>query len=84
MREQLQEQMYGFIREFENSGLSQREFCAKYGIKTHKFQYWKRKYYTSKQGGIGFAEIEVSSAPILAPQVIIIKLPNGAVIEIPV
>ena len=39
--EKLRAEMYGFIRRWEHSGLSQRAFCESEGINYYKFKYWK-------------------------------------------
>lgn len=43
------QEMFPLIRQWEKSGLSQKEFCAERGIKSHVFWYWLRQYRNRKQ-----------------------------------
>jgi transposase-like protein len=56
-------QMFPLIRRWESSGLSQKDFCARQGIKSHVFWYWLRRYRERYQGPKkavkGFIPVEV-------------------------
>lgn len=60
-------QMFPLIRAWEESGKSQKEFCAGRGIKAHLFYYWLKRYRVSKQAiseaGPGFVALEVAPVP---------------------
>ena len=57
-------QMFPLIREWESSGLSQKEFCAERGIKAHLFYYWLKRYREKDQSDrsrqAGFVSVEVN------------------------
>lgn len=48
-------QMYPLLREYEESGLSKKEFCRTRGLSYAVFWYWYRKY--KRNGGHGFIEL---------------------------
>lgn len=37
-------EMFGYIKDWENSNLSQVKFCEKNGIKLGTFSYWRKQY----------------------------------------
>lgn len=57
------EEMFPLIRSWEESGQSQKDFCAQQGIKPHIFWYWLRRYREGQQDKeepvAGFIPIQV-------------------------
>jgi hypothetical protein len=43
-REQLQEQKYAMIEQWQQSGLSQKKYCEQNNIAYHHFHYWYKRY----------------------------------------
>jgi transposase-like protein len=60
------EEMFPLIRSWEDSGLLQKEFCARHGIRPHIFYYWLRRYRAggdmSGQESNGFISVEMEPA----------------------
>ena len=53
-----QEQMDATIKEWQQSGLSKKDFCLQRGITYHTFHYWCRRL----SGSGGFAEVNVRTS----------------------
>lgn len=47
-REQLQEQKYAMIEQWQHSGLSQKKYCQQNNIAYHHFHYWYKRYLNQK------------------------------------
>lgn len=64
--------MFLLIRSWEGSGLRQKEFCARAGIRLHIFYYWLRRYREtgamSGQASKGFISVEME--PVTASAVL--------------
>jgi len=43
-REQLQEQKYAMIEQWQQSGLSQKKYCQQNNIAYHHFHYWYKRH----------------------------------------
>jgi len=87
MRAQLQKQMYELVRKFQSSGQTQQDFCQTHGLKLHKLQYWNAKYLQEQQlPKTGFAELKISPSVSSASstKLLVIRMSNGTIIEIPV
>ena len=61
-------EMFPLIRSWEESGQSQKDFCANQGIKPHVFWYWLRRYREEghqakdRPKGQGFIPLKVEAA----------------------
>src|SRR4051794_33455657 len=42
--EQVREQMYAYVEQWKQSGLSQKVYCEQQGVKYHVFHYWYKLY----------------------------------------
>lgn len=74
-----QEKMYGYIKEWKQSGLCRKEFCKKCGIAPSTFSYWYAKYTQSHRAkGVDFVEVN----PTL-PECLEVVYPNGVKIRVP-
>jgi len=65
----------GILREFENSGLTRREFCRRHGIAVTTLDYWRRR--GSRQPRL----VEVEVAPRESAGQFTLALANGRRIE---
>lgn len=56
-------EMFPLIEEWKQSGLSQKEFCIRHGLKPHILCYWRRRYVERDQSVVdqakGFVSIEM-------------------------
>ncbi|MFZ3067416.1 MAG: hypothetical protein WA253_04635 [Gammaproteobacteria bacterium] len=76
------------IKQWEESGLSQKAYCTQSGINLNSFTYWRGKLLSSteQKSKAEFVRIKVAPDPINAvsiPQSIQIKLLTGHVVYIP-
>lgn len=82
--------MTNLVAQYKASDLSQRDFAARHGISKSKFHYWLTKLSKSVKTlplvtESSFLPIAISPSPSEKPeQVIMIRLPSGVEIEIPV
>lgn len=79
--------MRKLVKEFRDSGRSQKEFASAHGIKEGKLHYWRSKLsrpvdVTADKGPSHFVPIEV--VPVQDGRTILIRCKNGIEIEIPV
>lgn len=42
--EEVQQQMFSIIASWQQSGLSQKDYCEQHSIRYHVFHYWYKKY----------------------------------------
>ena len=79
------QQMFPLVEQFEESKLTQKEFCSQYDLPLPVFQYWLKKFrsISNKQPQPVFIPLDVSNEK---PDdgLMHIRLPNGIVITIPV
>jgi hypothetical protein len=86
MRDQVKtERMLQLVREWEESGKTQKEFVEEHGIKVHTFQYWitKKKRIGQRDSGNGvksqgFIELKPSENSC-----ILVRYPNGIELHLP-
>lgn len=60
--ERLQEKMFSIIRAWQQSDVSQKEWCRQQGIAYHIFHYWYRRYkeaHTSSEDTASFVRLSV-------------------------
>jgi hypothetical protein len=64
IREQLQEQKYAMIEQWQQSGLSQKKYCDQNNIAYHHFHYWYKRYRTRQAANSAgeFVPVMVSAA----------------------
>ena len=86
------EEWIALLAEFEQSGLQQKEFCAKHDLSLAAFQYWmyrksKKRSESAAKISDSFLPIEVlgSAAPVARPggAVVEIALTGGIVVRLP-
>ena len=76
-REQLEEQKYAMIEQWQQSGLSQKKFCEHNNIAYHHFHYWYKRY-GNRQAADGagkFVTVKVNSpSPAISME---LQCPDG-------
>lgn len=82
-RENWRQEMFFLIKQWQTSGINQRDFCKQHDLSIHAFHYWLRKYKqsntTSKDG---FLPVEIGP-PVNDPRGDIqIHYPNGVLITL--
>jgi transposase len=63
---------------YERSGLTQREFAEREGIKFHTFTGWLKRY-RPQAGKLAFAQVRVTK-PVLKSE-LVVSLPSGLVVR---
>jgi len=59
----VQEQMFNFIRGWQQSGLSQKMYCEQGGIRYHVFHYWFKRYRDKSPGHTEASFIPIQIKP---------------------
>lgn len=54
--------MFSLVEQWQQSGISQKQFSAEYNIKLATFSYWVKRFRLSRQGEAGFARVELGLA----------------------
>ena len=71
--------MFALIREWESSGILQKQFILEHGIARSTFGYWRRKYLKETSSGKpkeGFIPVNINSCD-KGPKAIALFYPNG-------
>lgn len=72
---------------YESSGQSQKAFAQSHGLTEGKLHYWIKKLskesITEPQGVSSFIPLEVTDSELPASKTILIRMPNGLEIQIP-
>ena len=59
--------MFPLVQAWDGSGLSQKAFCKRHGVKSHVFAYWLRRYREEKpaeqEEASGFVSVEMDQVP---------------------
>lgn len=83
--------MFPLIELFEESGMTQKQFCIEMDIVPHTFTYWLNKYRKRKKPGMQkskpeFVELEISSNRdlVTTDRLIRITYSDGTLVELPV
>ena len=75
--------MYDLVEQWQQSGMSQKQFSAEHNIKLPTFMYWVKKYRMNKQDDPGFARVELSQHNFSSTTARIeIALADGLVVRI--
>jgi len=74
--------MFTLVRQWRESGLTQKEFCLQHGITLGKFGYWISRWKEDQSGGDnGF--IPMGSPKTAGYPVLSVIYPNGVRLEVP-
>ena len=77
------QEMYNLVEQWQQSGVSQKQFSAENNIKRPTFMYWVKKYRMNKQDDPGFARIDLSHHSLQSTMARIeIALADGLVVRI--
>lgn len=77
--QEIKEQMFSSIQQWENSHQSQKAFCPEHNIRYYVFHYWLKRYREETTGNeditTSFVKLKVIPSATLAPAELI--LPDG-------
>lgn len=83
--EQLRDEWRNRVKDWEESGLTQAEYCRRNSLKIKQFLYWKKKY-TPKPSTLPFVQIPITPKTSLSPLThtspLCIKIGNRYCIEV--
>ena len=72
------DQMFARIKQWEDSGLSQKAFCEQTGMRYHVFHYWYRRYKNRQSVSAikapSFVALQVDSSATVSAELV---MPNG-------
>ena len=76
--------MYKLVEQWQQSGISQKQFSEKNKIKLNTFLYWVQKFHESKTPDLGFAPLTITPEPLsgLSVPKIEIELTGGVIVRI--
>ncbi len=73
---EVQQQMFGYIDQWQQSGLNQKAFCEQVNLSYHIFHYWYKRYRNREgEAASSFIKLAVSSPSICSAAEIL--LPDG-------
>ena len=82
-RENWQSEMFSLIKQWQSSGIRQKDFCNKHDIPLHTFHYYFRKYKRSlSPPASSFLQVEVDPPKNGPGDDIQIHYPNGVMISL--
>jgi hypothetical protein len=77
------QEMYNLVEQWQQRGISQKQFSDEHDIKLATFMYWVKKYRIQKQCEPGFARVELSQHSLSSTTARIeIALADGLVVRI--
>ena len=77
------EEMLLLMKEFEDSGLTQKQFSASKDIGFHKFNYWYRKLKREDEESPGFLRVDTSSRRAsIGSDPLEVVYPNGVKLKV--
>jgi hypothetical protein len=75
-KEAVKQQMFDYINQWQQSGLTQKAFCLQVNLSYHVFHYWYRRYrITESKPASSFIKLRVSTPSI--PSHTELVLPDG-------
>ena len=76
--------MLGIVEQWQQSGLSQKQFCANKGVNLGTLGYWVKKHKQAQMGHEGFAALSLGQEPInhTGSPKIEIELTGGLIVRI--
>ena len=80
-----QSEMFSLVSEWQESGLSQIDFCQQHDLVPHRFYYWLKKYkHSGSRSSIrsSFLQVEVETGETDTSDEIRIQYPNGVIVSV--
>jgi len=74
--------MFDLVEQWQQSGLSQKQFILEHDIKLATFGYWVKKHRQHYLGEVGFAKVELGKGTSSSAARIEIELADGLVVRI--
>jgi hypothetical protein len=75
-KDEVQQQMFDYIDQWQQSGLTQKAFCQQVNLSYHIFHYWYKRYrIADRKPASSFIRLGVSSASIASHTELV--LPDG-------
>ncbi len=75
--------MFSLIKQWQTSGINQKDFCKQHDLSMHAFYYWLRKYkQTNTSSNDGFLPVEIVPPVNDTRGDIQIHYPNGVLITL--
>lgn len=75
-KKEVQQQMFNYIEQWQQSGLTQKAFCQQLNLSYHIFHYWYKRYRIKESLPVSsFVNLEVSSPSICSHTELV--LPDG-------
>ena len=83
-RSSSQAEMFSLISSWQESGLSQIDFCAQHDLVPHRFYYWLKKYKQNGRASVrsSFLHVEVEAGEPDTGEEIRIQYPNGVIVTV--
>ncbi len=76
-KEEVQQQMFSYIEQWQQSGLTQKAFCQHVNLSYHIFHYWYKRYrITESKAASSFIKLGVCSPSVCSPHTELV-LPDG-------
>lgn len=70
------------IKQWEQSGQSQRAYCKKHGLIVQRFYDWKRRIAVTDKSHVSFLPVALTDSPATPVLSVRIHTPNGYTIEV--
>lgn len=71
------------IQEWDTSDLSQIKFCEANGLSRSTFLYWRTKFLEKEKPTKSFVQLKMKAREAQMISIMRVRIPNGAVIEVP-
>jgi hypothetical protein len=82
-RKNWRQEMFSLIKQWQTSGINQKDFCKQHDLSMHAFYYWLRKYkQTNTSSNDGFLPVEIVPPVNDTRGDIQIHYPNGVLITL--
>ncbi len=80
-KKELRTQYLEMVSQWQQSGLSQKVYCASHNIRYHVFHYWYKVYRTEHQSSGSFLPVKIT--PVQSLDQITVRGVNGIEIQFP-
>ena len=80
-KEAVQQQMFDYINQWQQSGMTQKVFCGQVNLAYHVFHYWYKRYRITESKPASFIKLGVST-PCVSSSIELV-LPDGKRLLVP-